>query len=237
MLTTKHLYKSVAKKVLCHDINIKVKQGQITGLFGPNGSGKSTFFHMISGFMFPTSGAIFLHGKDITHIPIHQRSHLGLSFLPQDSSIFEELSVYENIYATMELYYPRPVCARKTLTFLEDFQLEHVADTKAGLVSGGERRRAEIARACVCNPKFLLLDEPFAGVDPISIEEIKLLLSNIASAKNIGIFITDHNVSATIHFCDYTYVFFQGQMLASGIPSDILQNGDVKRHYLGSTFS
>ncbi len=232
MLNTIDLTKSVAEKTLCNSIDISVKLEKITGLFGPNGAGKSTFFHMISGLIKPSSGEIILNNASITRKPMYQRAQLGISFLPQDSSIFSELTVYENIFATVELHHPFDVCHKHSMTLIEKFQLEAVAQTKSCYVSGGERRRTEIARACANNPSYLLLDEPFAGVDPLSIEEIKKCLRMLAD-DGIGIFITDHNVKATLDFCDYAYVLLHGRILAQGDPESISSNADVLKHYLG----
>ena len=232
MLETIALSKKVADKTLCHSLDISLSRGSITGLFGPNGAGKSTFFHMISGLIAPCDGEIVLNNASITRKAMHERAMLGISFLPQDSSIFTELTVYENIYATVELHNPKDVCHKHTTVLLTKFQLDAVAHTKACYVSGGERRRCEIARACANKPHYLLLDEPFAGVDPLSIEEIKTCLRMLAQ-DNIGIFITDHNVKATLDFCDYAYVLYQGRILAQGKPEEVGSNTDVLKHYQG----
>lgn len=238
-LSTQNITKITQGKTLCDTINIEVARGKIVGLFGANGAGKSTCFNIIAGLIQPSSGHVMLDNEIITSHPIHVRSQNGIRFLPQDSSIFLDLTVYENILGVVQLTNNHPKSKQTVITndLIDKFQLNKVAHTLGRRVSGGERRRTEIARACVNNPRYLLLDEPFSGVDPISVEEIKAQILELARHDDVGIFITDHHVKATLPFCDYAYILHHGKMLYQGVSDDVMQNDQVRQHYLGNVVS
>ena len=235
MLKTVHLSKHYRNFTACSSVSIEIPPEKILGLFGPNGAGKSTCFHMITGLIQPSSGKLFLHDEEITHSPIHIRAQKGIGFLPQDSSIFRDMTVTENILCALQLNPTTNNLQKKARLeeLLSRFQLEKVAHSKGHLISGGERRRTEIARALANKPQYILLDEPFAGIDPISIHEIKKLISQIRSEDKVGVLITDHNVKETLPICDDAYVLFQGNILAHDTPEALLNNTSVIEHYLG----
>ncbi len=236
-LTAEHLAKSYQNKKAVSDVSLKVNSGQIVSLLGPNGAGKTTTFYIISGLIQPDQGTIFLDQTDISNFPIHKRAQLGIGYLPQEVSIFRGLSVYDNLIAVLEFTaLSKQQQQKKANLLLSEFNLEHVKDTLGLQLSGGERRRVEIARALATEPKFILLDEPFAGVDPISVGETKALIQAVAK-KNIGIIITDHNVRETLSICDLAYILNQGELIATGTPKTIIEHPQVKQAYLGNDFN
>ncbi|TXE86374.1 LPS export ABC transporter ATP-binding protein [Campylobacter volucris] len=235
-LEAKNLEKIIKKTKIIHDISLEVQSGEVVGLLGPNGAGKTTSFYMICGLILPTNGKVFLDSKDITKEPLNKRAKLGIGYLPQESSIFKDLSVEDNLLlAAQMLYKDQNLLEKKIEQMLELLSIEPIRHRKGLSLSGGERRRCEIARSLICNPKFLLLDEPFAGVDPIAVSEIQSLINDL-KAMNIGVLITDHNVRETLAICDRAYVIRSGKLLASGNANEIANNEDVKKYYLGSEF-
>lgn len=237
MLRAESLKKSYRRREVISDVSMQVEQGQVVGLLGPNGAGKTTCFYMMVGLVRADNGRVILDELDITESPIHQRAQRGLGYLPQDASIFRGLSVRDNILAVLEL---RPKLSSKDRQnelerLLESLQVAHLADQKGMSLSGGERRRVEIARALAAAPRFMLLDEPFAGVDPISVGEIQRIVRQL-KAENIGILITDHNVRETLGICDHAYIISNGHVLSEGTPDAILQDQAVRDVYLGSEF-
>jgi lipopolysaccharide export system ATP-binding protein len=237
VLNANHMYKSFNKRLVVKDANLTLKTGEIVGLMGPNGAGKTTSFSMIAGIVSPDKGTISFNGEDITNDPIYVRARKGIGYLPQESSIFRGLNVEENILAILEISEKDEHKRFKRLnTLLDEFDIKHLRNSPATALSGGERRRLEIARALAPKPKFLLLDEPFAGVDPISIGEVRDLIFNLKE-RNIGVLITDHNVRETLEIVDRGYIMANGSVLMSGNPEEILNNKDVRRVYLGERFS
>lgn len=235
-LEAKNLEKIIKKTKIIHDVSLEVQSGEVVGLLGPNGAGKTTSFYMICGLILPTNGKVFLDSKDITKEPLNKRAKLGIGYLPQESSIFKDLSVEDNLLlAAQMLYKDQNLLEKKVEQMLELLSIEPIRHRKGLSLSGGERRRCEIARSLMCNPKFLLLDEPFAGVDPIAVSEIQSLINDL-KAMNIGVLITDHNVRETLAICDRAYVIRSGKLLASGNANEIANNEDVKKYYLGSEF-
>lgn len=237
MLRAEKLKKSYRRREVISDVSMQVEQGQVVGLLGPNGAGKTTCFYMMVGLVRADSGKVMLDELDITESPIHQRAQRGLGYLPQDASIFRGLSVRDNILAVLEL---RPKLSSKDRQnelerLLESLQVAHLADQKGLSLSGGERRRVEIARALAAAPRFMLLDEPFAGVDPISVGEIQRIVRQL-KAENIGILITDHNVRETLGICDHAYIISNGHVLSEGAPDAILEDQAVRDVYLGREF-
>ena len=233
-LEIKSVCKSYQKYLACNNINLSFPQGKVVGLFGANGAGKSTSFHLITGLIQPDSGGIYIDGTDITHQPLHKRASFGISFLPQDKSVFQGMTVEQNIMSVLQLTRSsRQEKTQRLDALIDHFSLHKVRHTQGNLLSGGERRRTEIARAMANQPKFLLLDEPFSGVDPISIQEIKSLIRMLQTEHQVGIVITDHNVAATLPICDYAYIMHLGEVLAQGTPQEIAQNTLAKQHYLG----
>ena len=234
MLKAQNLNKKYRKKTVVHDVSIEVERGEIIGLLGPNGAGKTTTFYMIVGITPCTKGNLKLDGKDITHLPIHQRAKLGISYLPQEASIFKKLNTEDNIKAILELQ----KCEDKGIRLeqlLDDLQISHLRKHSAASLSGGERRRVEIARALANDPSFILLDEPFAGVDPIAVLDIKEIIRYLVK-QNIGVIITDHNVRETLDICNRAYIVNEGSVLASGSSEEIIKNPAVRRVYLGDHF-
>lgn len=237
ILTATNLKKSYKKRTVLSDVSLQVNSGEAVGLLGPNGAGKTTCFYMIVGLIPTDSGQIDLNGEDITKFPIHQRARAGIGYLPQEASVFRKLTVAENIMAVLEIQDELDKTARKekTESLLEELQITHIRDSLGISLSGGERRRVEIARALATEPSFILLDEPFAGVDPISVIEIQKIVTHLTE-KNIGVLITDHNVRETLGICDRAYILNNGQILAAGSPQTILTNKDVREVYLGENF-
>jgi lipopolysaccharide export system ATP-binding protein len=238
MLRAENLRKTYGKRVVVRDVSLDVRPGQVVGLLGPNGAGKTTCFYMIVGLIPADGGTIRIDDTDITHEPVNVRSALGVGYLPQDASIFRKLSVRNNILAILEIRKGMNREAREeTLGLLmEDLGISHLADQMGVSLSGGERRRVEIARALAARPRFMLLDEPFAGIDPISVGEIQRIVRHLTDL-GIGVLITDHNVRETLGICDYAYILNEGSVLASGQPEAILSNSEVRDVYLGKEFS
>jgi lipopolysaccharide export system ATP-binding protein len=241
-LIAEGLQKTYGKRTVVRDVGLEVKTGEIVGLLGPNGAGKTTSFYMIVGLVPADKGTISLDNKIISGLPIHQRSLRGLSYLPQEVSIFRKLTVAENIQAVLELQttpngkrLTRQTMNVRLNELLDELQIPHLRDNQALSLSGGERRRVEIARALATNPKFILLDEPFAGVDPIAVGEIQRII-RFLKERNIGVLITDHNVRETLGICDHAYIISEGSVLAQGLPSEIVENENVRRVYLGENF-
>ena len=237
ILKSDNLKKEYDSKTVIHDISLQVKSGEIIGLLGPNGAGKTTTFYMIVGLIKADNGKIIIDDKDITHEPIHNRFKYGISYLPQEPSIFRDLSAKDNILSILEINNKiNSNQNEKTLEYLiEKFDLKKFLNTKGILLSGGERRRVEIARAIALKPKFLLLDEPFAGIDPLSVIDIQEIISELAN-EDIGVLITDHNVRETLKICDRSYVINSGKVLASGTAKGLVKNEIVKKVYLGESF-
>lgn len=237
-LAISNLGKNYRQRAVVNDISLKICPGEIVGLLGPNGSGKTTSFYMIVGLVSCDHGQIIMNNINITGIPIHERARLGLAYLPQEPSIFRKLSVADNIMAILELRPNLTPSARQNRLeqLLHNFQLEHLSNTLGIKLSGGERRRAEIARCLATSPQYILLDEPFAGIDPISIFGVKRIINELR-ANNIGILITDHNVRATLDICDHAYIVNQGRILCAGNTTEILHNQQVRDFYLGEEFT
>lgn len=230
------LLKTYKKRTVVNHVSIEVGQGEIVGLLGPNGAGKTTSFYMIVGLIKPNDGKIFLDGQEITELPMYQRARLGIGYLAQEASVFRKLSVEENILAPLEMRnIPKEERKQKVEELLEEFSLTHVRKSLGGVLSGGERRRTEIARALAVDPKFVLLDEPFAGVDPIAVEEIQSIVSKLKS-KNIGILITDHNVDETLSITDRAYLMVEGKLFKKGTAEELANDPMVRKVYLGQNF-
>lgn len=231
------LAKSYKKRKVVEQVSFSVSSGQVIGLLGPNGAGKTTTFYMMTGLVRADSGKIMLDGQDITHLPMHQRARLGVGYLPQEASIFRRLTVSENIMAILEMQTSLSSSERQDRleTLLEALAITHIRDSIGQALSGGERRRAEIARALAINPHFLLLDEPFAGVDPIAVADIQSIIRQLKDS-GIGILITDHNVRETLAVVDKGYILSQGHILAEGTPTELLNNPDVIQAYLGENY-
>ncbi|MCB4759399.1 MAG: LPS export ABC transporter ATP-binding protein [Sulfurovum sp.] len=235
-LEAKHLSKTIKKTKIIHNISLKIQSKEIVGLLGPNGAGKTTSFYMVCGLISATSGEVFLDGKNITTLPLSKRAQMGIGYLPQESSIFKDLTVEENLLIAAEtLNLPEETVQPRIERLLEIFNIEPIRNRIGIRLSGGERRRVEIARALVGEPKFLLLDEPFAGVDPIAILDIQNIIYQLVKL-DMGILITDHNVRETLDICDRAYVMRSGEMLASGTSKEIANDKNVRKHYLGEHF-
>ncbi|MBC7697427.1 MAG: LPS export ABC transporter ATP-binding protein [Bacteroidia bacterium] len=235
-LVVENLRKSYKTRTVVQDISLRLKSGEVVGLLGPNGAGKTTSFYMMVGLVALDEGRILLDGKDLSHMPIHMRARMGLSYLPQEPSIFRKLSVAENILAVLQLQeMTETEMDEKLESLLEELHITHIRDNAAVSLSGGERRRVEIARCLASNPSFILLDEPFAGIDPIAVIDIQKII-RFLSARDIGVLITDHNVRETLGICDRAYIVNQGHVFASGIPSEIVENESVREVYLGKDF-
>mgnify|MGYP000991861620 FL=1 len=235
-LEVKDLQKTIKKTNIIKGISLGVKSGEVVGLLGPNGAGKTTTFYMICGLISPTSGSVFLDGADVTKVPLHKRAHMGIGYLPQESSIFKDLSVEENLLLGAEiLYKDEAVREKKVNEMLNLLNIEPIRLRKGVSLSGGERRRCEIARSLIITPKFLLLDEPFAGVDPIAVSDIQSIVRDLKKL-GIGVLITDHNVRETLAICDRAYVIKDGSLLASGSANEVANNKLVRTHYLGEEF-
>jgi lipopolysaccharide export system ATP-binding protein len=235
-LVVENLRKSYKSRTVVQDISLTIKSGEVIGLLGPNGAGKTTSFYMMVGLVTLDEGRILLDGTDLSHMPIHMRARMGLSYLPQEASIFRKLTVAENIMAILQLQTMTEEEMQENLeSLLEDLHITHIRDSAAVSLSGGERRRVEIARCLASNPSFVLLDEPFAGIDPIAVIDIQQIV-RFLSSRNIGVLITDHNVRETLGICDRAYIVNQGQVFASGVPSEIVANESVREVYLGKDF-
>lgn len=235
-LEVSELKKSYGTKSVLKDINLSVSKGEVVGLLGPNGAGKTTLFYTIVGLIKADSGKVKLGGKDITSLPIYMRAKMGIGYLPQENSIFRGMSVEENILAVLQIVEKdKKKQVKKLKSLLEEFSIEHIRKSQALALSGGERRRVEIARTLACNPSFILLDEPFAGVDPIAVNDIMEMVKHLKS-KDIGILITDHNVRETLKIVDRAYIVYDGSILMSGTPKEIKSHKEVQRVYLGENF-
>ena len=235
-IEVKTITKTIKKTQILHDISLDIESGETVGLLGPNGAGKTTSFYIICGLIQPTSGSIVFDNSDITHLPLHKRALRGIGYLPQESSIFKDLTVEENLMLAAEVAIDdKKQRWEKIEELLEVFNIEPIRHRKGISLSGGERRRTEIARALVSNPRFLLLDEPFAGVDPIAVKDIQTIIKQLTSI-GIGVLITDHNVRETLQICDRAYVMKAGSVLASGTAVEIKENQVVREHYLGKDF-
>jgi lipopolysaccharide export system ATP-binding protein len=241
-LEARGLKKAYGSRLVVKDVSLAIDKGEVVGLLGPNGAGKTTSFYMIVGLLRSDAGQILLDGQSIERQPIHRRARLGLGYLPQEASIFRKLSVADNVRAVLELQLDdagkplKPAAIEERLdALLKDLHVDHLRDSPAPALSGGERRRVEIARALATNPRFILLDEPFAGIDPIAVIEIQRIISFLKS-RGIGVLITDHNVRETLGICDHAFIISDGSVLASGTPAEIINNVDVRRVYLGEHF-
>ncbi|WP_268033278.1 LPS export ABC transporter ATP-binding protein [Algoriphagus sp. PAP.12] len=235
-LRAEHLVKIYKGRRVVNDISVEVEQGEIVGLLGPNGAGKTTSFYMIVGLIQPNEGNIFLENENITSLPMYKRAQQGIGYLAQEASVFRKLTVEENIMAVLEMTnMPKQQQKEKVESLLEEFSLTHVRKNLGMVLSGGERRRTEIARALAVDPKFVLLDEPFAGVDPIAVEEIQTIVAKLKT-KNIGILITDHNVNETLSITDRAYLMFEGKLLKAGTAEELAADEQVRKVYLGSQF-
>ena len=235
-LHTHNLVKRYHTRTVVDQVSIEVEQGEIVGLLGPNGAGKTTSFYMIVGLIKPNDGFIFLDNQDITKLPVYRRARLGIGYLAQEASVFRNMSVEDNIRAVLEMSgFPVDEQKERLETLLEEFGLQKIRKSKGIQLSGGERRRTEIARALALKPKFILLDEPFAGVDPIAVEDIQSIVSHLKD-KNIGILITDHNVHETLSITDRAYLLFEGKILMSGTANQLAEDEHVRRVYLGKNF-
>ena len=236
ILRAEHLVKAYSKRKVVDNVSIEVKQGEIVGLLGPNGAGKTTTFYMTVGLVTPNEGKVFLNDKDISNVAMYKRAKLGIGYLPQENSVFRTLSVEDNIKAILEFTYLKKSEQKDKLELLiDEFGLNHVRKTKGKLLSGGERRRTEIARALASDPKFILLDEPFAGIDPIAVEDIQQIVEKL-KLKNIGILITDHNVQETLSITDRAYLLFEGKILKQGSAEELASDEQVRKVYLGQNF-
>ena len=241
-LEVRHLQKFYGSRKAVKDVSLVVRKGEVVGLLGPNGAGKTTSFYMIVGLVQASAGDITIDGQSVAHMPIHRRARLGLSYLPQEASIFRKLNVEDNVRAVLELQADetgRPLSTPEIETrltgLLQDLRVDHLRETPALALSGGERRRVEIARALATQPRFILLDEPFAGIDPIAVIEIQRIISFLKN-RGIGVLITDHNVRETLGICDHAYIISDGSVLAEGTPAEIVNDANVRRVYLGEHF-
>ena len=237
-----HLKKFYGSREVVKDVSLTVRKGEVVGLLGPNGAGKTTSFYMIVGLVRVSAGDIRIDGQPVEHMPIHRRARLGLGYLPQEASIFRRLNVQDNVRAVLELQRDeagkplgKPEIEQRLTQLLQDLRVDHLRDSPALALSGGERRRVEIARALATRPRFILLDEPFAGIDPIAVIEIQRII-NFLKSRGIGVLITDHNVRETLGICDHAYIISDGHVLAQGTPAEIVNNADVRRVYLGEHF-
>jgi lipopolysaccharide export system ATP-binding protein len=236
ILKTDNIFKYYAKKAVVKGVSIEVKQGEIVGLLGPNGAGKTTTFYMMVGLIQANKGLVFLNNKDITAEPMYRRAQMGIGYLPQEASVFRKMTVEDNIKSVLEMTsFSKKIQLEKCEQLLEEFGLQKVRKNIGGLLSGGERRRTEIARALATEPKFILLDEPFAGVDPIAVEDIQKIVKQLVD-KNIGILITDHNVHETLSITDRAYLLFEGSVLKQGTAEELASDEQVRKLYLGSNF-
>jgi lipopolysaccharide export system ATP-binding protein len=233
---TNNLVKQYKNRKVVNDVSISVKQGEIVGLLGPNGAGKTTTFYMVVGLIAPDQGTVYLNEEDITKLPMYKRAQMGLGYLPQEASVFRKLSVEDNIMAVLEMTaLNKEEREAKLESLLDEFNLHHVRKNNGDSLSGGERRRTEIARALAVDPKFILLDEPFAGVDPIAVEDIQSVVAKLKT-KDIGILITDHNVNETLSICDRAYLLIEGKIFKHGTAEELAEDEQVRRLYLGTNF-
>jgi len=236
ILRAENIVKKYRKRTVVKGVSFDVKQGEIVGLLGPNGAGKTTSFYMIVGLIQPFSGKIFMDKEDITKLPVYRRAKKGIGYLAQEASVFRKLSIEDNIKAVLEMTkYSKEYQREKLETLIDEFGLQHIRKSKGVQLSGGERRRTEIARALAIDPKFILLDEPFAGVDPIAVEDIQQIVMKLKE-KNIGVLITDHNVHETLSITDRSYLLFEGSIMKAGTAEDLANDEDVRRVYLGQNF-
>lgn len=236
VLSVRHLRKTYKKRTVVQDVSLDIKSGEVVGLLGPNGAGKTTSFYMIVGLVAADAGHIFLDDRDISTLAMHQRARLGLGYLPQEASIFRKMTVEENILAILQIAGGNQKDNHAQLDLLmEDLNISHLREHSALSLSGGERRRVEIARVLATRPRFILLDEPFAGVDPIAVIDIQKIISYLKS-RGIGVLITDHNVRETLRICDHAYIISNGSVLAAGLPQQLVDNEEVRRVYLGEHF-
>ncbi|MDA8865616.1 LPS export ABC transporter ATP-binding protein [Gammaproteobacteria bacterium] len=237
MLTLNKISKSIKDKTIVNKVSFEIKPGSVNGLLGPNGAGKTTTFYLIAGLIKLDSGEIIFNGDDISNMPMHKRSNMGIKYLPQEPSIFQDLTVYENLYGLAEISFKEKNKISQFMTqSIEEFSLEKILDLKGRQLSGGQRRKVEIARTLAASPKMILLDEPFAGIDPIAIDEIKNVLRTLKE-KGIAILITDHNVREALDICDNAIVVNRGQVIAKGVKADLINNDLVKKVYLGNMYS
>ena len=235
-LSSKNLYKKYGSRTVVKDVSLYVDRGEIVGLLGPNGAGKTTTFYMTVGFIKPNQGSVFLDEQDITKMPMYKRAQLGIGYLPQEASVFRKLAVEDNIYAVLEMTKLNKAAREEKLeALIEEFSLEKVRRSNGDTLSGGERRRTEIARALATDPSFILLDEPFAGIDPIAVEDIQSIVAKLRT-KNIGILITDHDVQATLNITDRAYLMFEGAILKAGTAEELAADEMVRKVYLGKNF-
>jgi lipopolysaccharide export system ATP-binding protein len=236
ILRAENIVKKYRKRTVVKGVSFDVKQGEIVGLLGPNGAGKTTSFYMIVGLIQPFSGKIFMDKENITKLPVYRRAKKGIGYLAQEASVFRKLSIEDNLKAVLEMTnYTKEYQREKLETLIEEFGLQHIRKSKGVQLSGGERRRTEIARALAIDPKFILLDEPFAGVDPIAVEDIQQIVMKLKE-KNIGVLITDHNVHETLTITDRSYLLFEGSIMKAGTAEDLANDEDVRRVYLGQNF-
>lgn len=236
LLHSKKLVKRYKKRTVVNEVTINVKQGEIVGLLGPNGAGKTTTFYMMVGLIKPNGGHIYLNNKNITSLPMYQRARMGIGYLAQEASVFRNLTVRENLESVLQfLSYSKKEIKDRVDTLIDEFSLQKVVNNKGHSLSGGERRRTEIARALVTNPKFILLDEPFAGVDPIAVEDIQEIVAKLKN-QNIGILITDHNVHETLAITDRAYLMFEGKILMEGSADSLAEDENARKLYLGKQF-
>ncbi|HQZ74361.1 MAG TPA: LPS export ABC transporter ATP-binding protein [Chitinophagaceae bacterium] len=235
-IETKDLVKKYGSRTVVDHVSFEVKQGEIVGLLGPNGAGKTTSFYQVVGLIKPDEGKVFLNDQDITSLPMYKRAKMGIGYLPQEASVFRKLSVEDNIAAILEMTnLPKQVQRDKLESLLNEFRLQHVRKSNGDVLSGGERRRTEIARALAVDPKFILLDEPFAGIDPIAVEDIQAIVAKL-KYKNIGILITDHNVTETLSICDRAYLLIEGKIFKHGTAEELADDEQVRKLYLGRNF-
>lgn len=236
ILRAENIVKKYRKRTVVKGVSFEVRQGEIVGLLGPNGAGKTTSFYMIVGLIKPLSGRIFIDDEEITTLPVYRRAQKGIGYLAQEASVFRQLSVEDNLIAVLEMTkFPKAYQREKVETLLSEFGLQHIRKSKGYQLSGGERRRTEIARALAIDPKFILLDEPFAGVDPIAVEDIQNIVKTLR-AKNIGVLITDHNVHETLTITDRSYLLYEGSIMKAGSAQELASDEEVRRVYLGQNF-
>ncbi len=236
IIHTEELIKSYRNRTVVNNVSVNVKQGEIVGLLGPNGAGKTTTFYMVVGLIKPDEGSVFLNEENITNLPMYKRAQMGIGYLPQEASVFRKLSVENNIKAVLEMTkLPKKIQRERLEDLIEEFGLQQVRKNNGDSLSGGERRRTEIARALAVDPKFILLDEPFAGVDPIAVEDIQTVVAKL-KYRNIGILITDHNVNETLSICDRAYLLIEGKIFKHGTAEELADDEQVRRLYLGTNF-